>query len=58
MSFNLGRPEEVSILDLANRIASLTKTSVIHGEGYPGDSSDAYQMWLRQFCLLGRLLQA
>ena len=38
MSFNLGRPEEVSILDLANRIASLTKTSVIHGEGYPGDS--------------------
>ena len=28
MSFNLGRPEEVSILDLANRIASLTKTSV------------------------------
>lgn len=38
MSFNLGRPEEVSILDLANRIASLTKISVIHGEGYPGDS--------------------
>lgn len=38
MSFNLGRPEEVSILDLANRIASLTKTSVNHGEGYPGDS--------------------